>query len=151
MTTSHLDYPPPAEPPLADRRPQQATWPTVVEVLGSMAAVGAIVALVLNWLSVHLVFFGVDVVVEPEDVRNYWVIVTVLALSLVAVFAGAASRPARGAWVWHLLVAGLGALAAVLLAVTTVGPVVDHPAPPRPAYTGPRCYSGGDGSGCPGG
>jgi hypothetical protein len=152
---SHLDFPPPAgspiDPQVIGLRPRQPVWPSVVEVLGSVTAVAMVGALVLNWLSVYLVFFGIDVVVEPEDVRNYWVIVAVLALSEVATFAGAALRPARGAWVWHVLVAGLGAVAAVLFSVTTVGPVNDQPAPPQPRYTIPECHSGGDASGCPGG
>jgi hypothetical protein len=97
------------------------------------------------------VFFSVEVVVEPANVHIYWAIVTVLAISMLTTFAGAASRPAGGAWVWHLLVAGLGAVAAVMFAVTTVGPVNDQPAPPQPRYTIPQCHSGGDASGCPGG
>ena len=155
-TDSYRDYPPPAgsDPlvqPVARHRPPPPVWPIVLEVLGSLSAVAMVGGLVLNWLSVHLVFFGVEAVAEPENVHAYWVLVTGLALSVLATFAGAASRPAGGAWVWHLLVAGLGAVAAVLLAVPTVGPVDDQPAPPQPRYTIPQCHSGGDASGCPGG
>ena len=153
MTTdSHLDYPPPAGfDPLAGHQPQKPVWPTVLEVLGSLTAVAMVGGLLLNWLSVYLVFFGVEAVADPENVHLYWVLVAGLALSVLATFAGAALRPAGAAWVWHLLVAGVGAVAAVLFAITAVGPVNDQPAPPQPRYPIPQCHSGGDANGCPGG
>ncbi len=124
----------------------------VIEGLGSVMAVGAIVALAVNWFGAHLTFFGEPVVIVEEDVRNYWVILGGLAVGQLATWVGAVLRGARVAWGWHALVAVAGVAAAMLFAVTSAGPVDDQkPEPPRPAYSGPRCYSGGDSDECPGG
>ena len=123
----------------------------VLEGLASTAAVVLIVALALNWFGAHLTFFGDPVVIDDQEVRHYWFIVGLLALSLIASWVGAARRGARAAWAWHALVAVMGLAAALLFAVTSAGPVGDEPEPPRPARTGPRCYSGGDAHECPGG
>jgi hypothetical protein len=125
--------------------------PAALEYFASVVAVLAIGMLFLNWLTAHLTFFGAPVVIQPERVRTYWVTVGVLAVAMVGSLAGAAWRGARKAWVWHLLVCAAGTGAAVVLAVTTAGPVHDEPEPPKPHHTGPLCYSGGDNSGCPGG
>jgi Family of unknown function (DUF6234) len=125
----------------------------ILEALGSVSAIVLVVALAVNWFGAHLTFFGDPVVIDDEDVRHYWVIVGLLATGQLATWVGAARRGAQGAWVWHALVAVVGLAAALLFAVTTAGPVDGHhePGPAQPSYTGPRCYSGGDSSECPGG
>jgi hypothetical protein len=110
-----------------------------------------VVALAANWFSAHLTFFGDPVVIDDDEVRNYWVIVGLLAASQLGTWLGAARRGARGAWVWHALVALVCLAAAFLFAVTAAGPVIDEPEPTPPSHTGPLCYSGGDARGCPGG
>jgi hypothetical protein len=124
----------------------------VFEGLGSLIAIGAIAALAADWFGAHLALFGEPVVIDEEYVRDYWAIVGGLAVGLVATWVGALLRGARVAWGWHALVAVAGLAAALLFAVTSAGPVDDQqPQPPHPAYTGPRCYSGGDSEECPGG
>jgi hypothetical protein len=124
----------------------------VLEGLGSVIAIGAMVALAVNWLGAHLTFFGEPLVIDEDYVRHYWVIVGLLAMAQLATWVGAVVRGARMAWSWHALVAMAGVTAAILFAVTSAGPVDDQkPEPPRPTYTGPRCYSGGDSRACPGG
>jgi hypothetical protein len=130
---------------------EQRSWGGVVESLASLVSLVLVVALAANWFSAHLTFFGDPVVIDDEDVRNYWVIVGLLAASLLATWVGAARRGARGAWVWHALVAVVGLAAALVFSVTTVGPVTDEPEPTPPSHNGPLCYSGGDARGCPGG
>src|SRR3954468_12819140 len=82
--------------------PEWAPW---VEVLSSMAACGLVVALMFNWLSVNLTFFGVEAVADPADVRHYWIIVALLAVSVVGSFVAAFHRGAGAALIWHVVVA----------------------------------------------
>jgi len=101
-------------------------------------AIGAIAALAVNWFGAHLAFLGEPVVIDKEDVRNYWAILGALVVGQLATWVGAVLRGARVAWGWHALVAMAGVAAAVLFAVTSAGSVDDQkPEPPRPAYTGP--------------
>jgi hypothetical protein len=123
----------------------------ILEALASTTAIVTIVALGLNWFGAHLTFFGAPVVIDDEDVRNYWVLVAVLAVSQLATWVGAARRGAGKAWILHTIVAGTGLVAALLFAVTEAGPVQDQPEPSQPTHTGPVCYSGGDSDECPGG
>jgi hypothetical protein len=132
-------------------RDQQDHRSAILEAFGSVTAVGAIGALFLNWLGAHLTFFGDPVVIDPAQVQRYWIILSVLVVSVASTFAGAGRRRAGTAWIWHLLVAGVGAVAAVLFAVTQTGTSHDDPAPSPARHTGPLCYSGGDSTGCPGG
>ena len=89
--------------------------------------------------------------IEEAEVHRYWIVVGVLVVSVATSLAGAVRRKAGSAWIWHLLVAGVGAAAAVVFAVTQTGTPHDDPAPPPARHTGPLCYSGGDSTGCPGG
>ena len=131
---------------------RRRTPAVVLEGLGSVIAITAIVALAMNWFGAHLTFFGEPVVIDEEQVRHYWVAVGGLAVGQLATWVGAALRGARVAWGLHALVAVAGASAAMLFAVTSAGPVDDQgPERPRPAYTGPMCHSGGDSDECPGG
>ena len=123
----------------------------VLEGLASVTAIGAIAFLFFNWFGAHLALFGEPVVIDAEEVRSYWTILAILVASVVTSFALAGVRRAPRAWVWHLVVAGLGVLAAFLFAVTSTGTPSGDPEPPPVHHTGPLCYSGGDSSGCPGG
>jgi len=121
------------------------------EGLASVVAVGAIAFLFFNWFGAHLAFYGEPVAIDADSVSSYWTTVGVLAAAVAATVVLAARRRASRAWPWHLAVAALGVAASFLFAVTTTGTPHDDPTPPRPTYTGPHCYSGGDSSECPGG
>jgi peptidoglycan/LPS O-acetylase OafA/YrhL len=142
------DTPPTTSAPTSPRRG------AALEPLAAVVSVLLVVALGLNWLAAHLTFFGEPVDIDEEYVRNYWVLGALLAASLLATWVSAARREARGAWVWHGLVALAALAAALVFAVTTAGPVQDDPPDPPPSPSGPGapgCHSGGDSSGCPGG
>ncbi len=126
--------------------------PVTVEGTASLVAMLAIIMLFGNWLDAYLTFLGAPVVVTEEEVRKYWISLSVLVAALVTSFGAAGWRRARKAWAWHLLVGLVGAAAAVLFAVTTPG-IPSDPEPTQPAshHTGPGCHSGGDSRGCPGG
>jgi hypothetical protein len=121
--------------------------------VASIVAIAAIVALGLNWFGAHLTFFGDSVVITPEEVRAYWVILGVLCAAVIGSLVIAGARGARLAWVWHLIVTTAGVMAAVGFAVTTAGPVLPDPPPAhtRVHSPAPQCHSGGDSRGCPGG
>jgi Family of unknown function (DUF6234) len=123
----------------------------VLEGMASVVAVVAICGLFVNWFGAHLALFGEPVVIHAEDVRNYWTILGVLVASVPLTFVLAGLRRAPRAWGWHLVVAGLGAVAAIAFAVTSTGTPTDEPEPSPPHRSGPLCYSGGDNTGCPGG
>ncbi len=112
----------------------------------------AIVAVFLNYVAAHLSFFGQPVLIDPEDMRNYWVCVSGLVLSVLASFAVAWWRGATKSFVWHSIMALIGLIVSVLFAVTQTGaPVSPQPEPPQPPPSGSVCHSGGDSSECVGG
>jgi hypothetical protein len=135
-------------------RNERRDWrPAALEGTASLIAMLAIVVLFGNWLDSYLTFFGAPVVVTEEEVRTYWITLAALVVAVVTSFGAAVWRGSRWAWAWHVLVGIVGAAAAVLFAVTTVGtPHEDPVRPPSPSGPGaPGCHSGGDSSGCPGG
>jgi len=94
-----------------------------VELIASFVAIGAIGAVFLNYVGAHLAFFGEEVVIDDEEVRYYWIGIAVLCVSVIATFVAAALRGAKRAYFWHLPVAFVAVISAILFAVTKAGPV----------------------------
>jgi hypothetical protein len=125
-----------------------------VEVIAALVALGAIGAVFLNYVGAHLTFFGDPVVIDEEEVRNYWIGVSVLGVSVAATLLAATLRGATRAYWWHLPVALVAVMVAVLFSVTQAGPIEpEQPARQRPsdAPAGTVCHSGGDSHECVGG
>ena len=94
-----------------------------VEVIASLVALGAMVAVFLNYVGAHLAFFGDSVVIDDEEVRYYWIGVSVLGVSVVTTLVAATLRGAKRAFLWHLPVALVAIAVALLFSVTRAGPV----------------------------
>jgi hypothetical protein len=133
----------------AHNEAQQDWKPGATELVASIVTVGVIAAIFLNYVGAHLTFFGDPVVIDAEEVRNYWIAVAVLATSVLASFAAAFWRRASKSFVWHSIMALTGLFVAAAFAVTQTGPPASpQPEPPPP---GSACHSGGDSSECLGG
>lgn len=137
---------------------RRAPWQAVaLEVTASVLAVGAVVLFPLHHVAARLAFLGDQAVIHEEDVRLYWTLVGVLAVAVVASFAGALWRRGRKALAWHGLVAVLGAVAALAFSVTETGSVAELERGDT-AQQGDRdrpanavCHSGGASDECLGG
>ena len=145
--------------PAGTDRPRAPWQAVVLELFGSLMVVIALASMPLHYLSTRVTFFGVQPVVHDDDVRTYWILVSVLIAGVVASFAGALWRRARKAFVWHFLVAILGLVGALAFSVTQAGPVseLDHDRPAQTGLDDPGrhgagvCRSGGDNDECVGG
>ncbi|HET9423503.1 MAG TPA: DUF6234 family protein [Nocardioides sp.] len=125
-----------------------------VETIASLIALGAMGAVFLNYMGAHLTFFGDPVVIDDEEVRNYWIGVSVLGVSLLAALVAGSLRGARRSFLWHVPVALVAVAVALLFSVTQAGPVGrGQPVQPEPTNppAGRACHSGGDSHECPGG
>lgn len=150
MTTHH------DASPSSDRgREAQNRWPTAFERVAACVTVGAIGAIFLNYVGSRLTFFGAPVVIDAEEVRNYWIAVAVLSASVVGSFVAAAWRRATKAFVWHGLMALTGLVVSMVFAVTQTGAPDSFERDPQPRDDVPShnsvCHSGGDSDECPGG
>jgi hypothetical protein len=125
-----------------------------VEALASLVTLLAIGAVFLNYVGAHLAFLGDPVVIDEQDVRNYWIGVAVLGVSVVAALVVASLRGAKRSFLWHVPMALVAVVVALLFSVTQAGPV-EHEQPAQrdrtDAPTGHACHSGGDSQECPGG
>ena len=125
-----------------------------VEVLASLVTLGAIGAVFLNYVGAHLAFFGDPVVIDDQEVRNYWIGVAVLGVSVMAALVVASLRGAKRSFLWHVPMVLVAVAVALLFSVTQAGPVVrEQPGQrdPTDAPSGHACHSGGDSHECPGG
>ena len=136
----------------------RAPWQAVaLEVIASLLALGAVVLIPLHYVAARLAFLGDQAVIDADEVRFYWTLVGILAVAVIASFAGALWRRGRKTFAWHTLVAVLGVAAALAFSVTATGSVSelgrDDPTEreqrDRPGGSG--CHSGGDSDGCVGG
>ncbi|QIK76643.1 DUF6234 family protein [Nocardioides piscis] len=121
-----------------------------------LAAGGGAAALFpVLYFAVRLAFFGERAVIHPENVRQYWVLVGVLAVSSIAALAAAHRRGGRRALAWHSLVAAMGLVLALLFSVSEPGQVDQPDRTPEPREQPDRgasvCHSGGGSDECVGG
>ncbi|GAA1509233.1 DUF6234 family protein [Nocardioides humi] len=115
----------------------------LVEALASATAVGTALFLPLLYLGSHLCAFGECSVPGPEEIRTYRVLVTVLAAAAVTTLVLAVRRRARGAVVWHAVVALAGLVSAVAFAMPAIdGDALRHDDLPQPNPDYVPCYSG---------
>ncbi len=136
----------------------RAPWQAVVlEITASLLALGAVVMIPLHHVAARLAFLGDQAVIHAEEVRFYWTLVGILALAVIASFAGALWRRGRKMFAGHTLVAVVGVAAALAFSVTATGSVaeldrddpIEREQPDRRGGSG--CHSGGDSDGCVGG
>jgi hypothetical protein len=143
-----------AVPTSARRVPWRAV---ALEVTASLLAAGAVVMIPLHYFGARVTFLGAEAVIHHEDVHFYWTLVGVLAVAVIASFAGALWRRGNKAFASHILIAVAGVVVASAFSVTEAGPVqdldLDDPVKQeQPDHPGSSvCHSGGDSDECVGG
>lgn len=129
---------------VADRK-VLTSWLGAAEAALSIVSVCLVGALPLHYLGSHLCAFGECSEPGPDEVRTYWILVAALTLALVGTFVVASCRRARGAFLWHVVVALTGVIAMGAFAMPSTG--TDREIPPdeprdAPSSYHPPCHSG---------